>query len=870
MDLAAHTPMMQQYLRIKARYPDTLLFYRMGDFYELFYDDAKRAATLLDITLTARGQSAGSPIPMAGVPFHAVDGYLAKLVEAGQAVAICEQIGDPATTRGPVERQVQRVVTPGTLAEDGLLAPERDSVLAGVNPAPTGYGVAWLNLASGEFSFSDAAGQTELAALLARLRPAEVLVPGELEVDPELAVQRRDGLEFDNGLGLRHLTDHFRVADLGAFGLEPSDAAVGAASAVLRYAQAARCQTLGFVDRLNHVAEAETVVMDAQTRRNLEIDRRLDGDATGTLFSVMNHTATAMGARLLKSWLNAPVRDHETLTRRQAAVAAIRDSGAAAELTSVLSDIGDMERITSRIGLGNASPRDLGRLRLALRSMPHAHRLVGDLADRDLAARFAGLPSFDPECKELAGALVDDPPATIRDGGVFARGYDAELDRLKDLTENAADWLADLESRERQRTGIANLKVGYNRVHGYYIEAGRAVATEMPAEYVRRQTLKNAERYIMPELKRFEDEALTSQAQALRRERALFDILIAKLQRGLDGLRAAARELARLDVLAAFAIAADRHRFERPVLTDEPVLVVEGGRHPVVEAESVEPFVPNDLALSDTRRMLIVTGPNMGGKSTYMRQAALITLLAHTGSFVPATAARIGPIDRIFTRIGASDDLARGRSTFMVEMSETAHILHNATAHSLVLLDEIGRGTSTYDGLALAWATADHIARAIGAFTLFATHYFELTALPAEIDSAANVHLDAVEHQGEVVFLHSVREGPASQSYGIEVAKLAGVPGAVLADARRRLTELEKRHREAGVSPQMDLFQDLLADVDGSASANPAPAVMQRLEELDPDSLSPRDAHAVLYDLKEAAGGGASGSDPTPNRNPER
>ncbi|MDE0660015.1 MAG: DNA mismatch repair protein MutS, partial [Gammaproteobacteria bacterium] len=696
MDLAAHTPMMQQYLRIKAQYPDTLLFYRMGDFYELFYDDAKRAAGLLDITLTARGQSAGSPIPMAGVPFHAVDGYLAKLVEAGEAVAICEQIGDPATSRGPVERRVQRVVTPGTLAEDGLLAPERESVLAGINPAPTGLGVAWLNLASGEFSFSAVPGRAELDALLARVRPAEVLVPERIDMDGATPQQTRDSLEFDNELGFRHLADHFRVADLGAFGLEPSDAVVGAASAVLRYAQAARCQNLGFVDRLNRIAETDTVVMDAQTRRNLEIDRRLDGESAGTLFSVMNHTATAMGARLLKSWLNAPVRDHEALGHRQSVVAAIRDSAAAAGFADVLADIGDMERIASRIALGNASPRDLGRLRQALAALPRLNGLVADLADPELSGRFGDLPPFDTEHGQLQAALVDDPPATIRDGGVFARGYDAELDRLKDLTENAADWLTDLESRERQRTGIANLKVGYNRVHGYYIEAGRAVATEMPPEYVRRQTLKNAERYIMPELKRFEDEALTSQAQALRRERTLFDALMTALQTGLDGLRAAAREIARLDVLNAFAIAADRYRFARPVLTDEPGLVIEGGRHPVVEAESTEPFVPNDLALADSRRLLIVTGPNMGGKSTYMRQAALITLLAHAGSFVSATAATIGPIDRIFTRIGASDDLARGRSTFMVEMSETAHILHNATARSLVLLDEIGRGTSTY------------------------------------------------------------------------------------------------------------------------------------------------------------------------------
>ena len=860
MDLTAHTPMMQQYLSIKAQYPDTLLFYRMGDFYELFYDDAKRAAGLLDITLTARGQSAGRPIPMAGVPFHAVDGYLGKLVEAGQAVAICEQIGDPATSRGPVERRVQRIVTPGTLAEDGLLAPERESVLAGVNPAPAGYAVAWLNLASGEFSFSAVPGRAELDALLARLRPAEILVPERIDIDGETPQQTRDSLEFDNELGFRHLVDHFRIADLGAFGLDPSDPAIGAASAVLRYAQAARCQNLEFVDRLNRVAETDTVVMDAQTRRNLEIDRRLDGESTGTLFSVMNHTATAMGARLLKSWLNAPVRDHEALGHRQAVVAAIRDGAAAAGFSGVLADIGDMERITSRIALGNASPRDLGRLRLALASMPGLDGQVADLGEPDLSQRFGNLPAFDAEHDQLEAALVDDPPATIRDGGVFARGYDGELDRLKDLTENAADWLAELEFRERQRTGIANLKVGYNRVHGYYIEAGRAVATEMPAEYVRRQTLKNAERYIMPELKRFEDEALTSQAQALRRERVLFDALITQLQTRLDGLRAAAREVARLDVLNAFAIAADRHRLARPVLTEDPGLVIEGGRHPVVEAESAEPFVPNDLSLSDSRRLLIVTGPNMGGKSTYMRQAALITLLAHTGSFVPATAATIGPIDRIFTRIGASDDLARGRSTFMVEMSETAHILHNATARSLVLLDEIGRGTSTYDGLALAWATADYIARHIGAFTLFATHYFELTALPSEIDGAANVHLDAVEHKGEVVFLHSVRDGPASQSYGIEVAKLAGVPGAVLDDARRRLTDLETRHAHTGTSAQMDLFHDLGTDADGAAhkTNSTKEAIAQRLDELDPDSMSPRDALAALYELKETASGDAT------------
>ena len=844
MAISLHTPVMQQYRRIKAQHPDALLFYRMGDFYELFFDDAKEAARLLDITLTARGQSGGSPIPMAGVPFHAVDGYLAKLVEKGRTVALCEQIGDPASAKGPVERRVQRVVTPGTLTEDGLLAPDRDSLLAGVARAGSGWAVAWLNLSSGEFAFSHVDSGIELTAILARLRPAEVLVPEDAELDIDAPLQLREALQFDAELGFRHLVEHFGVADLDAFGLTHDDAAVGVAAAVLRYAQAARCQDLAFVDRLAKISEADVMVMDEHTRRNLEIDRRLDGETAGTLFAVMNRTATPMGARKLRAWLNAPLRDRAAVQRRHAVVAAIAERRRATELAAPLAAIGDLERIASRIALGNASPRDLGRLRQALQAVPTLRDAACDLADADLTQRFAQLPSFESECALLHTALVADPPATIREGGVFALGYDAELDRLKNLTANAAGWLSDLETRERQRTGIANLKVGYNRVHGYYIETGRTAAANVPAEYVRRQTLKNAERFIMPELKRFEDEALTSQAQALKRERALFDDLLGRLAESLDGLRDAARQIARLDVLTAFAIVAERYDFAKPTLVETPVIAVQAGRHPVVEAESDKPFVPNDLMLDDNRRMLIVTGPNMGGKSTYMRQAALTVLLAYAGSFVPATAASIGPVDRIFTRIGASDDLARGRSTFMVEMSEAAHILRHATRTSLVLLDEIGRGTSTYDGLALAWATADHIVRRIGAFTLFATHYFELTALPAEAATAANVHLDAVEHEGDVVFLHAVRDGPASQSYGIQVAKLAGVPKKVLEDARRRLAELEEHHhhREAP-SAQGDLFSALQQSEDSVAVA--------RLRKIDPDSLTPREALSVLYELRK-------------------
>ena len=845
MKTPQNTPVMRQYLRIKAQHPDALLFYRMGDFYELFFDDAREAARLLDITLTARGRSSGQPIPMAGVPYHAVDGYLAKLVELGRTVAICEQIGDPATAKGPVERRVARIVTPGTLAEEGLLAPERSSLLAGFAPAGDGWGVAWLNLASGEFRVGRAAAGADLDATLARLRPAEVLVAEGVAFTADAPVQTRDPLEFDADAGFRQLTEHFGTKDLDAFGVSRQHPAVGAAAAVLRYAQAARCQPLEFVNRLDAESDANVIVVDGHTRRNLEIDRRLDGETGGTLFAFMNRTRSAMGARKLKDWLNAPRRDQRAIHRRQAAVEAIRAQRAAAQLGPQLATIGDLERIAGRVALGNASPRDLGRLRQGLDAVPAVRDTVAALNEADLRQRFAQLPHFADERALLAAALVEEPPATIRDGGVFARGFDAELDRLKDLTENAAEWLAALEERERQRTGIPNLKVGYNRIHGYFIEASRVAAGNMPPEYLRRQTLKNAERFISPELKKFEDEALTSQAQALKRERLLFDRLLGRLQASLDSLRQAARELARLDVLTAFAVCADDHDLTMPKLTDQPGIVIEGGRHPMVESASDAVFVPNDLTLSETRRMLIVTGPNMGGKSTYMRQAALIVLLAHTGSPVPAAAATIGPVDRIFTRIGAADDLAGGRSTFLVEMSETAHILHNASESSLVLLDEIGRGTSTYDGLALAWAASDHIARRIGAFTLFATHYFELTALADEVAAVANVHLDAVEHQGEVVFLHSVREGPASQSYGVEVAKLAGVPAAVLHDARRRLAALEERHQQRAAPMQGDLFSDLALHADTPHKA------IERLRDIDPDSLAPREALAMLYELKK-------------------
>ncbi|MBX3706583.1 MAG: DNA mismatch repair protein MutS [Pseudomonadales bacterium] len=855
-----HTPMMQQYLRIKAEHPDALLFYRMGDFYELFFEDAERAAALLDITLTARGQSAGRPIPMCGVPFHAVDGYLARLVRLGISVAICEQIGDPATSKGPVERRVQRIVTPGTLTEEALQDGARESLLAGLNRAAGGWALAVLNLGSGEFLFAELPDDGALTAELARLRPAELLTPMPLPAVfalPGIAVRERSALEFDHDLGLARLTRHFGTHDLAGFGVPGGSAAVGAAAAVLAYAKHAQCQDLAFIDRLTRLDHAAVIALDPHSRRNLEIDRRLDGSEDQTLFALLDTTRTPMGARLLRRWLNAPVRAAAEVRARQDAVAALDDAGVLDDLRTALRELGDLERIVGRLALGRVTPRDLARLRAALRQLPEIRRLLAVPAAARLGELRERMPPFTELLERLERALVEAPPATIRDGGVIARGYDARLDELRDLTGNAAEWLAELERSERSRTGIAALKVGYNRVHGYYIETSRAAGNTVPADYIRRQTLKNAERYVTPELKAFEDEALTSQSRALKLERSLYDELVVFLADPIAALRTLAAAAAELDVLASFAERMARLGFCRPELTDEPVIEINEGWHPVVRAASDTPFVPNDLRLDDRRRMLIVTGPNMGGKSTYMRQSALIALLAYTGSGVPARAARLGPVDRIFTRIGASDDLSGGRSTFMVEMTETANILHHATAHSLVLLDEIGRGTSTYDGLALAWATAAWLANERRAFTLFATHYFELTTLASELPATANVHLAATEHQGRIVFLHSVTEGPASQSYGIQVARLAGVPAPVLAAARRKLVELEEA---APRDPaQGDLFRSAASPTARSAGpaedslTGPGAELIERLAALDPDALTPRGALELLYELKSLA-----------------
>ncbi|MBP7712132.1 MAG: DNA mismatch repair protein MutS [Gammaproteobacteria bacterium] len=852
-DLSRHTPVMQQYLRLKAEHPDCLLFYRMGDFYELFFDDARRAAALLDIALTRRGQTAGEPIPMAGVPAHAVDGYLARLLRHGESVAICEQFGE-VPGRGPMERRVTRVVTPGTVTEDALLEERRDNLLVAAHVLGGRWGAAALDLASGRLTVmegdaSEGHGSEGLAAELARLQPAELLVPetGPLPAGaPGAALRRRPPWHFDPEAATRLLSEHFGTRDLAGFGCAGLAAAVGAAGSLLIYARETQRSALPHVRGLRVERREDSLYVDPVARRNLEVEVNLAGGRENTLAQVMDATRTPMGARLLRRWLARPLRDRAALRGRQQAVETLLGDRLWEALDCALRAVGDLERVLARVALRSARPRDLVQLRLALAVLPELRDVLGAAGDPRLGALAEAVRPF-PELRErLEQALVESPPPTVRDGGVIADGYDPELDELRALDRDTGQALADFEARERARSAIPGLRVGYNRVSGFYIELSRAQAANAPADYVRRQTLKGVERYVTPELKAFEDRVLSARERALARERTLYADLLEGAAGHLADLLACAEAVAEADVLANLAERADALDLTRPELTEEPGILVTRGRHPVVERCLDGPFVPNDLELAAGRRMLVVTGPNMGGKSTYMRQAALIVLLAHTGSFVPAERAVIGPVDRIFTRIGAADDLAGGRSTFMVEMTEVANILHNATRESLVLVDEVGRGTSTFDGLALAWASAEHLAREIGAFTLFATHFFELTVLADTLEGVANVHLDALEHGDRIVFLHAVKEGPASQSYGLQVAALAGVPAPVVGRARARLAELETRPLDAGAPRrQLDLF----------ATADPAPA-LDALRRVDPDRLTPRQALDTLYRLRELAGRG--------------
>ena len=839
---------MRQYLAIKAEYPDMLVFYRMGDFYELFYDDAKRAAALLDITLTARGKSAGDPIPMAGVPYHAVEGYLAKLVRKGESVAICEQVGDPATSKGPVDRKVTRIVTPGTLTDEALLSADRDNVVAAVFAAGGVFGIAWLDLSAGRFRLTEVPDLEAMRGEIQRLRPAEVIVDEDNPLAGAFAenirVTRRPPWHFEHDSATRLLCNQFGTRDLSGFGCEEFARGVAAAGALLQYVTDTQKAALPHLVSIKTELRDDAVIMDGPTRRNLELEQSLSGHHQHTLAGVMDHCQTAMGSRLLRRWIQRPLRDRSVLKARYQAIDAVTSGSATENLQTQLNGIGDIERILSRVALRSARPRDLRALCEALGRLPALQDCLARIESPLLAELSAQVGDHKAQYRLLEKAIIDNPPMLIRDGGVIASGYDDELDDLRAIAENADQYLVDLESRERERTGIATLKLGYNRVHGYYIEISKLQAEKAPVEYVRRQTLKAAERYITPELKEFEDKVLGARERALTREKFLYEELLDKLHEVLGELQLCASGLAELDVLTCFAERSQTLGLTKPELSDSPCIEIEGGRHLVVEQVIDSPFIANDLSLDETQRLLVITGPNMGGKSTYMRQAALIVILAHVGSFVPADRLCVGPVDRIFTRIGASDDLAGGRSTFMVEMTETATILNNATEQSLVLMDEIGRGTSTFDGLSLAWAAAHHMGEKARAFTLFATHYFELTALAQELPACGNVHLDATEHKGQLVFLHAVKKGPANQSYGLQVASLAGVPRDVIRRARSYLKTLESQQAAQGDGPQAQLdFSE--------QEAIQEDAVRQAVEALDPDSMTPREALDALYELKK-------------------
>jgi DNA mismatch repair protein MutS len=855
-----HTPMMQQYLRIKAQHPDVLLFYRMGDFYEMFYDDARRAAQLLDIALTQRGASAGAPIPMAGVPAVTLDAYLAKLVRKGESVAICEQRGESGKTKGPMEREVVRIVTPGTLTDEALLEERRDNLLASVYGAGGRFGLAWLDLSAGRFSIMELGGIPALEAEIERLRPAELLAPDGAQPDlsPSSSLKERPWRlrapwHFDTESATRALTEQFHTRDLAGFGCADKPLGIAAAGALLAYVRETQKSALPHLLSITTEERDAALIMDPATRRNLELDESLAGKPELTLAGVFDRTATAMGGRMLRRWLHRPLRDRETLRARYQAVATLMDSAQHATVAEPLKAIGDLERIIARIALRSARPRDLTQLRAALAVLPQLHQSLGAAPSPLLQRLIAELAYHNDNHRAdhslLAKAIVDSPPHYLRDGGVIAAGYDAELDELRLLGTNTEQFLLELEQRERERSGLSSLKLGFNRVQGFFIEVSRSQADKVPPDYLRRQTVKSAERFITPELKSFEDKVLGARDRALAREKALYETLLDHLTARLPALQSTTAAIAEIDVLTCFAERAAALDCAQPELTDEPMLLIEGGRHPVVERAGREPFVPNDLRFDDSRRMLIITGPNMGGKSTYMRQTALIVILAHIGCYVPARRVVLGPMDRIFTRIGASDDLAGGRSTFMLEMTETANILNNATAQSLVLMDEVGRGTSTFDGLSLAWACAAFIANKIRAFTLFATHYFELTSLASEAPGVVNVHVEAVEHGDTLVFLHSVKEGPANQSYGLQVAALAGIPKSVTTQARRYLNELE-RERDAlrtSTSPQgeLPLFSP------APRSAPPESAALEALRALDPNSLSPREALDLLFRLQQ-------------------
>jgi DNA mismatch repair protein MutS len=855
-----HTPMMQQYLRIKAEHPNTLLFYRMGDFYELFFDDAKKASKILDITLTARGKANGNPIPMAGIPYHAADNYLARLIKRGESVAICEQTSKPGEGKGPVNREVKRIVTPGTVTEEALLDERRDNLLISIHQHNNCYGLASLNITSGRFNVCEIKHKAQLYAELERLQAVEILLAEDDPLYEELnnalnntvCLRQQPPWWFDFDSASRLLNAQFGTKDLSGFGCEDLNTAVMAAGCLLQYTQDTQRAALPHISGLHVENTNDVIVLDAASRRNLEIEINLSGGTENTLTSVIDRCTTSMGSRCLRRWLHSPLRNRELLSQRHQAIAELLNNQLTMDIQFCLNSIGDIERIMSRLALLSARPRDLETLKNSLVILPELQTILQQNQTPFIQQLSSSISTHPQIVELLSAAICENPPVLIRDGGFIAEGYNQELDELRTLSKNANAFLEQLEIREREQTGIKTLKVNYNRVHGFYIEISRLQSDNVPAHYTRKQTLKTTERFITDELKQYEDKVLSAKERALALEKSIYDDLLQQLQSFLQPLKTCASSIAELDSICCLTERAQTLDYCCPVLTDKPGIDIKQGRHSVVERviDSLASghFVANDILLSDNQRMSIITGPNMGGKSTYMRQTALIVLLAHIGSYVPAQSAVIGPIDRIYTRIGASDDLASGRSTFMVEMTEAANILNNATENSLVLMDEIGRGTSTFDGLSLAWACAYHLSTKNKSYTLFATHYFEITALPDEISGINNIHIDAVEHGEKIVFLHKVKPGSASQSYGLQVAQLAGVPQDVIKLAKSKLLELEKQsieHHQQQAS-QVEMFSDNLCQ----DSAHP---IVEKLQALNVDDLSPRAALDLLYNLKDDA-----------------
>jgi len=867
-DFSQHTPMMRQYLTIKAEFPNILIFYRMGDFYELFFDDAKKASDLLDISLTARGKTGGNAIPMAGVPYHAVENYLARLVQLGESVAICEQIGDPATSKGPVERKVVRVVTPGTVSDEALLTDKQDNLIVAISEinqkGSQYYGLAYLDITSGRFVITQPATKEQLQAELQRLDPAELLYPENFSDMPLIngykGLRRRSEWEFDLGTAKSLLNKQFNTKELTGFGVEDKTFGLAAAGCLFQYVKECQRAELPHIRSVVYESAATGVILDAATRRNLELTYNLKGGTDCTLADILDNSATPMGSRLLKRWIHFPLRNLSVLNSRHSVIDDVLSHDLYFDLSLSLKSFGDIERIVSRIALRSARPRDFARLRDSLQRLPELQDIISIKTSghlHDLALQSMPLPTIQTL---LESAVVENPPVLIRDGGVIAKGYNEELDVLRDLSDGATEFLSQLEQREKDRSGIQSLKVGYNKVHGFYIEISRSASANVPDNYIRRQTLKNNERFITNELKQHEEKVLGAQSKFLALEKKLYEELFDLVLPELVPLQTLSDAIAELDVLTTFAERAQTLNYVKPTLTEHSGISIDDGRHPVVEQMTTDAFIANPIHLSEQHKMLIITGPNMGGKSTYMRQTALIVLLAHIGCYVPASSAKIGMVDRIFTRIGASDDLASGRSTFMVEMTETANILHNATEKSLVLLDEIGRGTSTYDGLSLAWACAEMLASKIKAYTLFATHYFELTLLADEFALLGNVHLDAIEHDDTIAFMHKVQQGAASKSFGIQVAQLAGVPKAVITRAKQRLAELENKEVFSPLTSPGKTFDKALNKTLGKAPKIEQTEQLSLIEEVHPivstltetdvNDLSPRQALELLYTLK--------------------